>query len=73
MTDYQSSSKACTPSYARPDDSSSDNEDDRGGNLAHASALRYRADEDSTVEGWVVSISRDAEPDAFLEAAVARS
>ena len=39
----------------------------------YTSVLRCRADEDATVEGRVVSLSWDAEPDACLEAAVARS
>ncbi len=69
------SCETCTPSYARCDDSSPDEDEyeDRGGDLAHMSALRYRADEDATVEGWVVSVSWNAEADAFLEAADARS
>jgi len=69
------SCETCTQSYARSDDSSSDeNEDeDGGGDLAHTSVLRCRADEDATVERWVVSVSWDAELDDCLEAAIARS
>jgi hypothetical protein len=62
------SCETCTPSYARCDSSSDEDEDGRG-DLAQTSALRYRADEDGTVEG----LSWDAEPDVRLEAAIARS
>jgi len=61
------SCETCTPSYARWDD------DDGRGNFVHTSVLRYRVDEDFTVEGWVVSVSWNAEPDVRLEAAVVRS
>lgn len=69
------SCETCTPSYANADDVSfdEDKDEDGGGDLAHTSALRYRADEDATVERWVVSVSCDVEPDARLEATVARS
>jgi hypothetical protein len=67
------SCETCTLSYATCDDPSSPEDEDEGGDLAHTSALRYRADEDTTVECWVVSVSWDAEPDVCLEAAVARS
>jgi hypothetical protein len=67
------SCETCTPSYARCDDFSEDGDEDGRGDLAQTSALRYRADEDATVEGWVVSVSWDAEPDVCLEAAIARS
>jgi hypothetical protein len=63
------SCETCTLSYARRDDSSSDKDENRGSNLADTSVLRYRGDEDATVEG----LSWDAEPRARLEAAVARS
>lgn len=70
------SCETCTPSYARCEDSSP-GEDEGGGDLAHTSVLMYRADEDAAVEGWVVSVSwnaeRQPEPDVCPEAAVARS
>lgn len=67
------SCETCTLSYARRDDSDDDEDENGRGDLAHASALRYRADEDATVEGLVVSVSWDAEPDVRLAAPVARS
>jgi hypothetical protein len=60
--------ETCTPSHARCDNFSSDGDDDKGGDLAHTSVLRNRADEDATVEDWVVSVSWDAEPGFCLEA-----
>jgi hypothetical protein len=67
------SCETCTPSYARCDDLSFDEDEDGRDDLAHTSVLRYRADEDTTVEGWVVFVFWDAEPDVRLEAAIARS
>ena len=66
------SCETCTLSYARCDDSSP-GRDEGGGDLAHTSVLKYRAEEDATFEGWVVSVSWDAELDVCPEAVVAKS
>jgi hypothetical protein len=66
------SCETCPPSYARCDDSCFDEDENEVGR-GDTSVLRYRADQDTTVEGWVVFVSWDAERDVRLEAAVARS
>jgi hypothetical protein len=72
------SCETCTRSHARCDDPDDDDEeedeDDEDGvsNLARTSVSWNHRDQDATVEGWVVSVSWDAEPDVCLEAAVAR-
>ena len=65
--------ETCTPSNARCDDPSSSEDRGRRGDLAHTNVLKYRADEDATVEGRVVSVSWDAGHNLCLDAAVARS
>jgi hypothetical protein len=67
------SCETCTPSYARCNNSGGEVDEDGRSDLAHTSVLRYRADEDATVEHCVVSVSGYAEPDVRLEGAVARS
>jgi hypothetical protein len=57
------SCETCTLSNARRDDSPSDEDEDGGSDSASTSILRYRADEDFTAEGKIVSACWDDEPD----------